>query len=97
MITLKPSYTEECGQITRAMEEGSDTQKNTRIWEAGKDSAGTTTGQKDVPRTAHTQDGLAMAHLQSKGQSIISVQACLIRDWQQREHPEGSPDCPHKD
>ena len=23
--------------------------------------------------------------------------ACLIRDWQQREHPEGSPDCPHKD
>ena len=23
--------------------------------------------------------------------------ACLIRDKQQREHPEGHPDCPHKD
>ena len=23
--------------------------------------------------------------------------ACLIRDKQQKEHPEGHPDCPHKD
>ena len=23
--------------------------------------------------------------------------ACLIRDKQQREHPKGHPDCPHKD
>ena len=23
--------------------------------------------------------------------------ACLIRDKQSREHPEGHPDCPHKD